>query len=45
MKEKPQDKQEVIDMIEDYMVYYKHDRPQNKLDGTPPSLFREQQKN
>jgi len=45
MKEKPQDKQEVIDMIEDYMVYYKHDRPQNKLDGMPPSLFREQQKN
>ena len=44
MKEKPQNKQEVIDMVEEYMVYYKHERPQNKLGGMPPSLFKEQQK-
>lgn len=32
--------QDVIEMTEDYMDYYINDRPQNKLDGLPPSLFK-----
>jgi len=42
MKQKPENLKEVVDMIEDYMVYYIHERPQRKLGGLPPSLYKKQ---
>jgi transposase InsO family protein len=32
--------QDVVEMTEEYMDYYVNDRPQSKLDGLPPSLFK-----
>src|SRR6056297_2152122 len=34
MKQKPENLKEVVDMIEDYMVYYIHERPQRKQSNT-----------
>ena len=32
--------QDVIEMTEEYMAYYVNERPQKKLDGLPPSLYK-----
>jgi len=42
MKQKPENLEEVIEMVEDYMVYYINERPQRKLGGKPPSLYKKQ---
>jgi transposase InsO family protein len=42
MKQKPENLKEVIDMVEDYMVYYINERPQRKLGGLTPSLYKKQ---
>jgi len=42
MKQKPENLEEVIEMVEDYMVYYINERPQRKLGGLPPSLYKKQ---
>ena len=42
MKQKPENLKEVIEMVEDYMVYYIDERPQRKLGGKPPSLYKKQ---
>jgi len=40
MKQKPENLKEVIDMAEDCLVYYINERPQRKLGGKPPSLYK-----
>ena len=42
MKQKPENLKEVVDMVQDYMFYYIHDRPQRKLGGLTPSLYKKQ---
>lgn len=40
MNRKPKDLNDVIQMTEEYMDYYTNLRPQKKLGGLPPSLYR-----
>jgi len=42
MKQKPENLKEVVDMVQDYMVYYIHERPQRKLGGLTPSSYKKQ---
>jgi transposase InsO family protein len=42
MKQKPENLKEVVEMVEDYMVYYINERPQIKLGGLTPSLYKKQ---
>ena len=42
MKNKIRSVNDVIQMTEEYMDYYIHYRPQKKLDGLPPSMFKSQ---
>ncbi|HPE41356.1 MAG TPA: IS3 family transposase, partial [Bacteroidales bacterium] len=37
MKQKSENLKEVVDLVEDYLVYYIHDRPQRKLGGVSSS--------
>lgn len=43
MSRRIKDINEVIEIVEDYMRYYIYDRPQKKLGGYPPGIFKEKQ--
>ena len=40
MKKKIKSCQDVVELTEEYIQYYTHERPQRKLGGVPPSFYR-----